>query len=367
MPTVRLNKDLNGTKYIMLLLCCMVLTVPLCQAVTRELTLPRIGDRVTISRLSKRPGWLDTLSMCPDLSQVTMTASDQMSVWPPVKSDTLSSHYIIRGRLTISLLNRADTLLCHEVRTYGRSRYFDSYPVYGIPHDTITDRIVSSHGNTDNIGAYSTSGRRHIVVADGLKAVSTAGEILDAVVCVTTNICDTLTYESGDKYLYKADTKEWYAPGYRYPILENEAGTLVSVEGDTIDVVDNWYAIDTAEQDEHIHDDHVNELIRNNNKNRNRGLEHPSGNHVRRHVDTSGRYVNYDADESLLKITAGDMLNNNAVREYVMCDVSGIVYAAGTVNAQEINISTADMHNGTYIVCLTTESDPIVYKFTINN
>lgn len=331
------------------------------RAMTPNQTSPRVGDELSLYKLKNSPTWSDTLQLSPNCSGLDFCDIGCMRIWPPSKSDSLSFCVISTWRETVNVMQSGDTLYqCNSI-TPGRTRIFDFMPEYGIPHTLPMAENIRSHGRTNNIGDFVTRGTWKTSAVRNLQVITTAGDTLADVQCVRSETVDTLIYADTDTSVYKGCVRQWYAPGYRYPLLTHEEGRLFSLAGDSLDHVCNWYATDAAEQRENLKDDYINELVRQSYKYR----DAESNNDGKKHVkDNKGSgVVMHDPDRQVLTVSPVSGMDGYGYLAYVLCDISGVVYRSGDMPADGMTISTAGFAPGTYILSISTTSDPIIYKF----
>ena len=349
---------------------CALLMSAVAWGLSPRLTAPRIGDALTVGQFDQSPAWTDSASMCPDLGSVRISDNIRMKVWPASASDTLSSYVIVRGREIVRIRQHGDTLWMMDRNVPGKIRMFDSMPTYGAPPASYMAQSINTHGDTDNIGAYITSGQWLTTVVPSLTIRTTENEVLRDVECVVTHISETLIYSqtddaASDTTVYTGRIRNWYAPGYRYPILTHEEGALTSRTGEPLDSVSTWQMITPEEQAENITDDAVNELIRN----RYVAQKYTDPDVVRKRASDSGATndsrIHYDPSHREVVITPvfGDTDGMNA---YVLCDLPGRVYSFGDISTGAVNISTEGFTPGVYILHVATSGEPIVYKFIVD-
>ncbi len=343
------------------------LTVPLILlAISPKLTHPRIGDKLTILKLYGQPQWIDSLSQSPDLSNVSISDSEQMKVWSPSKADSISYCVITRGREVANLIKRGDTVYQLNRILPGRTKFYDTKPVYGMPYLPVSNKTIKTHGTTNNIGTYQTFGNWSTSKIPGLMVIGFDGDTIRDVECVQTDISETLIYSERDTTLYSGRVQQWYAPGYRYPLLEHETGTLFSVEGDSLDHVYNWYAIDTSEQREILSDDDVNRLIRDRYENANSWAESNSGGgNTNMTFNNTNAEIYFDEKNNRIIINPSFALSDKENRAYLICDISGVVYAFGEITSEGLILSTEGYNSGTYLLHLSTSGEAVIYKFKI--
>lgn len=135
-----------------------------------------------------------------------------------------------------------------------------------------------------------------------------------------------------------------------------------------MDIVSNWYATNLSEQCEKVKDDPVNELIRDMYESMEYGERTTPGN---KKTDTypnrTDGAVYYDNRNHRIVINQPFALGEeNRSRAYVVCSVSGIVYAFGRLDPEGVTISADGFPPGTYLVHLSTAGEPFVHKFIIS-
>lgn len=336
-------------------------------AISPELTYPRIGDKVTILKLQSGPAWTDSLCMCPNLTNVPIYAREPMKVWAPSRNDSSAYCLIAKGRESIRLAVISDTLYQLDRIVPGRSLFYMTMPAYGFINDDNLSLPIKASGITENIGKYTMEGTWSFSKAKSLSLVTFDGDSIDDIECITTDINEKLVYINNDSTMYQGVIKRWYAPGYRYPLLSHEKGVLLSMTGDTLDYISSWYAIDPSEIIAEVENDYINELIRNRyaiarqyvNSNPSDNKEHS------KHERSDNNIVYYDIANNKIVINPSSFSDNDANRAYILCDISGIVYAYGNTPSEGSAISTSGLNPGTYLLYISTANEAIVYKFSI--
>lgn len=235
-------------------------------------------------------------------------------------------------------------------------------PIYGMPIASVTKDSIISHGKSNMIGKYKTCGVWTTTRIGGLTAITIEADTLRDVECVQTNIEETLIY-TPDTTQYKGVVRQWYAPGYRYPIVSHEGGILFSLAGDTLDTVSNWHVTVPSQQRAYIEDDPANEQIRERyEKMKLESRFNPNNNNLPSKGNNGQIY--YDSDRQSVIINPTFAMDEGD-REYILCNIYGVVYYRGELNPEGVTISTKDCHPGAYFVYVSTSSEPIIYKFII--
>ncbi len=355
---MRALRQING-----IMLLCAFTMIAVAQNISPELTRPRIGDKLNVYKLSNEPRWIDTLSLCPDLSRTEYCRTEQMKIWSPAKTDSVSYCLVAKGRETSQLILRHDTLYQYNQLTPGRTKIYSPMPAYGKAGNAMTQDTIKSTGTTDGVGNYETSGIWTTRTIKGLSAITFDNDTLINVECVETAVDEILTYIHADTTIYRGKVCRWYAPGYRYPILEHESGILYSLAGDSIDNISSWYATDISEQRENIKDDTINQLIREQTEQLKQRHKSDSDNHKSNSKNNNNSVVYFDNSNNQLVINTPFNLSPENKTYYVICNISGIVYAHGDISPGGTIISTTGFTSGTYLTYIYDGEESIVYKF----
>lgn len=354
---MRILTGINIAAVIMTLIVSMI-----GRAATPNLTAPRVGDRLSVHVLKNSPRWTDTLQLCPDCSALSVISTSHMRIWPPSQSDSVSYCVITTGSETVNIIREGDRFYQQNSITPGRTRIFDIMPEYNTASPVSGVSDMSTHGRTNNIGNFRTRGAWSTSDLKGLMLITTERDTLTDVRCVRCEMSDTLIYTDTDTTLYRGCVRQWFAPGYRYPLLTHEEGRLFSMNGDTLDHVNNWYATDLTEQQDNIKEDYINEAIRQSIRHRNPVKEAVG----QRYTDVNGNdgVVSYDHSSQIITIKPSNPLYGYRYSAYVLCDISGVVHSCGDLPAEGTRISVSGYLPGTYIVFISTTNQPIIYKFT---
>lgn len=332
-----------------------------------QLTVPRIGDKVTALNLAIEPLFNDSLELYPHFDCYAIESKFDLRIWAPSSLDTTSSFVITGDRITEHVRLTNDSLFIISRIKPGMTREFEPAPFYGYPPLDFSERKIETKGRTESIGEYTTAGAHQTEVIKGLYAVTWYNDTIPDVECVKRTIKETLIYDGKDTTVYSECSKTWYAPGYRYPILWNEEGRLTDPRGELIDEISNWYMIEFQEQEDNIKDDPVNELIRQRRahiKDNRSTDEKEKG--KRTSPEDSDNSINYDPEKKLITISPR-LFTGDKFKAYILCDISGHVYSYGEIGSDSVSISTAGYNPGTYLVQVATESDPLIFKFVITS
>ena len=316
---------------------------------------PRPGDRLTVSKLDHIPAFMDSAALCPNLYDVRISRTEKMSVWEPAPDDSLSYAIVMTGHDMEYLIERNDTLFCHyEVRPGYARRYTGLLPYGCCPIKT--NRVLSSRGIIDAITGYSTYGYYTIDLTNDLTIITHEGDTLQNVTCHAITISDTVSYGDGTTNLHECSHRRWYAPGYRYPILENKVDKLYYSDNDSTEIYSTWNMIDAAVQESEIEDDPLNEQIRSIAKeNINRRYNIPDN------KDDAGnnqfpKYISWDDDHR--GFTISNTFIDGRLKSVLICDISGRVYYVGSFNGdkEEIRIDLDSYPRGVYLLGVSWES-----------
>ncbi len=336
--------------------------------VSPELNSPRIGDRLDIAVLAGPPSFTDSLRLCPDLSDISVRHTEQLSVWAAAPGDTLTAMCITQGRKTEELVLDGGVYLCRTRQTPGFYRRYDSvWPYSVIKKDSQAD-TVSATGRADGISSYRTSGRYRMTTASGLRIVTPDGDNAGNVECVVCETDDRMFFDGDSTVcIHHGTDKSWYAPGYRYPVLRQKYDLLVSEDGDTIDSRVTWEALALSEQESAIDNDPVNEEIRRIIKERNYdiGCNNQNLSDERHRNDRPHQSVSIDYAASTVSInrTPGD----SRFIDMMLCDIGGRVYQTYVFgeDRQSLTLSLDGLAPSTYLIYIHTADAPVICKFNL--
>lgn len=330
-----------------------------------DLIMPRVGDKYTAMKLSHTPNWCDSTATSPDLRNIAFSQSKTVSMWAPSSCDSVSSLLIIKGNETEYIMHQEEAFFRLKRVRPGMSRQFDSCPLYIFSESCEDVRHVTSHGTTDDIGDFATVGEWRNMPPVSCLMITANSDTLYNVSCFRTDINEKLIYNKCDTSVFVGTSRFWYAPGYRYPLLSHESGIMYTIEGDTIDAVSEWYYISPEELVDNIVDDPINELIRTTNADSETYKNEPHYLLTKKSSSIGdNKRIRYDSQAKRFTITSS--FDNDKCTAYIIVDISGIVYAGGTLSADRTTISTEGLRPGTYVLALSTTGDNIAYKFKLN-
>lgn len=324
-----------------------------------DLNSPRIGDNLMVLVLDNVQD-----NKMVDLSSATLANKSYFSVFPPAKEDTLTTMVILSDKNNINLLSKNQNLYILNTYQPGEKRVFHSMTPYLFPVNDSENKIDSS-GTLSGIGHFESHGHKIFENDSALKLITLDNDTVYNVECLTSYTDELLIYENSDSVLHKSIIKQWFIPGYRYPALKYTSDYLITLDGDTVDYVNRWEAIDLKHQEETIKDDTVNEMIRNalnetnifNNFVNNYDAESKSPTIRKNNIEWS-------TDNETISVLHS--LNDaDTVVEYILCDVSGRVFAHGSILTSDgFTLSLHTYPPGVYVFSLKNQDGINSLKIT---
>lgn len=336
-----------------MIVAVMTITPVVCASI---LNLPRPGDRLTVACLKQTPAFLDSANLCPILTGIKAYKTEDMSVWAPAPGDSLSSVIVMTGHDMEYLINVKDNLFCHyEVRPGYTRKYTQPLP-YGATCQ-MSEAMICSKGHIDGISGYHTNGTCHTEILPGLSVVTTEGDTLTNVVCHKVLVTDTVGYTDGSKHTHESNHRRWYAPGYRYPVLESKIDKLYYTDTDSVDINISWRMIDVSVQESEIENDAHNEQIRRLvAENKNKPTAQPAENSHSQGCSKFPDYISWSDDYS--EIIVSDTFSDNCITSILVCDIGGRVYFVRECGADcnEVRINTESYPPGLYLLNVSKKS-----------
>lgn len=164
--------------------------------------------------------------------------------------------------------------------------------------------------------------------------------------------------------IHKGTLKQWYARGYRYPVLEHSADYMITMDGDTIDYINKWLCIDIKQQEEKIRDDVVNEMLRyvlDGSNNLPKFVKHS---HDSANPAVISANIEWNAETETLTVLRS-FSDKNSFEEYILCDASGRVYSHGILEpSEQFSISLKTYSPGIYVFVIKNQDGINSLKFT---
>lgn len=325
---------------------------------------PRAGDRLTFHRLKSAPAWTDSAQLSPDLSSAAVTGSALLQVFPPSPADTLSALCITFARVVMNA-GEHDGKLCHiSEYTPGDSRkYRIPYPLNfamesGKVYPAVSDGLITEGDR------YATSGIVTGNVTYGLAVTIEPEKTIRNVRCVESVAVDTFTFSRTEPFVHTGTVREWYAPGYRYPLLRMQHDAIATLSGEPVDSVSSWYMTDPDGQEESITDDPVNEAVRYAIRESGRSRFIPGGTDPGDNGGDPGAVKVTDRGGS---IAVSSPSGSGGITEILLCDISGKVYDYRSFpdGAPEVTVTKERLLPGLYLLHISSGTDTSVYKFNI--
>lgn len=351
-----MKKTLNG-KIIAIMVVGMVILSA--HAIDPALTIPRIGDSLPVLKLKTQPEFSDSAELCPAFTNSAIERQYELRIWAPAALDTTSTYIVTLGRDVLTLVQSGDSLYQTKKTAPGYTRAFTELLPYGYSAGSTGCRISSSSGKWNNLGGFITSGHTSSALHRGLSLITFDGDTIINVECCHTETRERMIYNLSDTSVFKSCRKQWYAPGYRYPLLIHEEALLFTEEADTLDHISLWYAIDDKSQINQIENDLANETLRQQRPEVNAPANHLKN---RRNSDErQNRIITYDPTRNCIIIEP-----TPDTTSYLLCNVYGIVYGTGSIPQEVIHkVSTENLNPGEYVFYLNTSGEPVAYKFKV--
>lgn len=358
---------IKGNKII--LLCCGIFLLGAAMqkafSISPNLNYPRIGDELTLLGLNNISLQDVPNDKYVDISNSNILTRSKFKVYAPANDDSLTTMVIVANNRYHSLVFADDVL--YETKTYqpGEYRSYNPHIPYGLYIDSLRTHSVESAGASSRIGKFSSSGYSSAEVFSGLTLITLDGDTLSNIECIITKINEVFQYPGVDTLRHVGLQKQWFVPGYRYPALSFRNDNMISVNGDTIDRVCKWEAIDLKQQEDNINDDLLNELLRNSLRDGNYNIlrkqsKPDSNNYSFKHTG-----IDWNEETKILSVLPGAGIDNREA-DYVLCDVKGVVYASGCINNSELfTVSLNSYSPGIYIFGLMNNNGFNSFKIII--
>lgn len=332
-------------------------------AVSPLLNSPRIGDKVTIYMPLDGTVICNDSTLLLDLTKLNTKRERNMQIWHPVSTDTCSAFTVSLGEEISNIVGEPGMYKLNAILKPGITKYYNIPVRYGIWDDLSNNEEYRAHGIITSVGSYTQTGQIRQSVFSGLKVLLPDDTNLVDVECVETSDEGCIVYNNTDTCLYTGVHRQWFTPGYRYPVASQHNVTLISLEGNVIDQKTEWRIIMPDVQEYEIRDDILNENLRALIKEH----EQRSGYDLKplafdRNVSTSAIHI--AEDNSQLNISRNP--NDPTYQKMILFDLLGNVYLANKLTACDLQ-KTVDIRTlspGVYMLCIISDIEPLTFKFT---
>ncbi|MDE6206679.1 MAG: hypothetical protein K2M55_02615 [Muribaculaceae bacterium] len=330
-----------------------------------EHNLPRIGDELTILELTDVAAVRMSNEEIVDLSTAQVSGESAFKAFAPAKEDSLTSIILKVDKKIHKFVCSGNCL--YETKTYrpGETRIYNPSIPYLTLSDSLYEIALASSGRLAGIGPYTSKGHRVSNIKYDTKLITLQGDTICNVDCIQYKTEEKFFYVGVDTVRHIGFKQQWYARGYRYPALTYTDNLMVTLNGDTVDRVCRWEAIDLKEQEEKIKGDDVNEYLR-------RIFDKPdyTTKYMTKPSDCHNGFNskgNVNWDEQKKKITVHpDMKARDFKPVYVLCDAMGRVFSYGELNTTEtFEMTLNDYPDGVYIFALNIGDDLLTYKISV--
>lgn len=346
---------MNINTGLLLVLAAVTMVMECAYGLSPTCNAPRPGDRITkfvVENVMTTPA--DTPDYV-DLSESRTVGRSTFAVYNPAQEDTLSAMMITDAGRTTRLIRSDHQLYEYSYYQPGETRRYTAQVPYGVCADSMMHHAAGSEGALASIGDFVTEGNRRMTLDGNHTLITMTADTIRSAECLSVFTDEHFHYAGGDTVRHVGVLRQWYAPGYRYPVAEYSDDIMITLDGDTIDQVNRWRATDLHQQQENVKDDPTNELIREY-------VYHPEyrPDYTVRHEPGSGDGTSGNGSitwnpESETVTFAPDYDGDTATSEYVVCNDAGVVFATGTVGRTTgLIISLRGYSDGTYIIALKT-------------
>jgi len=253
----------------------------------------------------------------------------------------------------------------HGIASYGEQLYTRIFGTYSVEVDGTGIILLPSgdtlrHVSRVHIHRLSTAKQYPNIVTERQlrEFVDSIPYNTDSISCHMTDSCN----------LVETETYQWYALGYRYPILESVSNGLIGMKPSrTI----SFYC---SPEEQLLLDDPENEQLRNLLAyNEGRGIGNinsrkMNNNNEKDCLDNILQNMNVSVNNSTVNI--GYTLLQDAIVTALVCDVSGIVFRQQTQKGQSgdacyMSIFCGGLHHGQYVLYLNVNGKIISQTFSL--
>lgn len=339
--------------------------VPDVRSASSLLWQPRIGDAVRVDILDCNPEFTSSAKTI-NLVSASVTRTCEMKIWEPAPDDTTATFYRTFDNEFESIVNNDGNCVCLYRRTPGYMRRFPQGLPWGMPENIHACSPVSSIGHADNITDYHSRGTLKTTVSGGITFVGADGDTVANSECVEYYAVDTVYYSSTNINLHHGIERQFYGPGYRYPLLVCSNDTIFDSDGLVVDVSENYYSINPKVQEEDIEDDIVNEEIRRIVAEESLYPDNPGhDSHSFNEKNPFPSFITWNSGHN--KLIVSNVLGMNGTAEILLCDIQGRVYHSGAVSASsdsyEMDLSICPP--GYYLLYVGSDESPYLYRFRL--
>lgn len=338
-------------------------------AYSHLLNYPRIGDKMTVCILDGNTVKADSTRGTIDLSEAKIMSREKYSVWAPAPNDSVSSMIVITGRQQKYITQDKNNLFCTTEIKPGYKRYFE-YPLpFAIDKVDSLYYTITSFGRAEAISEYTTVGTCNYKRFGEWTVINTETDTISNIDGIEMSIIEQMAFEDST-VVHKCRIYEWYAPGYRYPVLSHQSDVMLSGSNDTIDTNSLWIYIAPDTQEYELTDDPVNENIRRDIKNSEYVSYHTPkskapGSTPGRHDGTPSG-IKWNEDHTVLTISQ-PLMTGDGYTQVILCDIQGRVYHAEQLSGNNpcVSIDVRLYNKGVYILYISTDSEPVAYRFIL--
>lgn len=288
-------------------------------AYSHLLNFPRIGDKMGISILSGKTVKTDSILTMADISGADVVSYERYIVWEPAPDDTITTMIVTVNREQKYLTANNKILYCHSVIKPGYVRYYKDKQPYCIDGSYGNSFYVSSDGRIDGVSEYSSHGEFNYSVSEECTLILPLSDTLCNVERIDQRVTEEMLF--GDSVIiHHSNNSEWYAPGYRYPVLSHQQDVMLTENNDTIDTNSRWVYIEPFTQADEIKNDLINESIRSELSNsKHKSPSMPVKNKIGAN-DITPPNIRWNSDRTVITVS-GRSLSNEQSGDVILCDI----------------------------------------------
>lgn len=232
---------------------------------TRVQNLPRHGDSLQREELKSSSVTTDSLGNNVDLSKSVTIREWHIQYHLPAKKDTVSAMLVTtEGKSVCHLVDTQYGLASlDDIKAGQQIHYSTPFPEFVLTRDT--SAYFSGNGRKGSLSEIELKGKWTFSSKSGTSVITQDCDTLKNLLCTALYAEGNVFWTIGDSitdYKYHSLRKQWYASGYRYPILELTEHSIYDKNSKTLDTDNRWTYFSPLSQEEQLKEDPDNEEIR---------------------------------------------------------------------------------------------------------
>lgn len=349
-----MNIIIRYTKYIFI---CLTIVLSANKGKSNSL-IPSIGEMIQIERVNRTPIWMDSLCLCPDLSDVELTDRTIINVIEPLSEDVRSDMLISYTSEVYSIKITDNGTVILSMSSPSLTKVYIK-PIH-LNFKSDCSGLFQAKGKFNGIASFYDSGEFRSSIIHNLMLVTPQMDTIKRVRLYELNLKDTLYITKESPNLHEGLLRLWFTDSCSYPILVQKTDRLLSLNMDTLDVHSEWsYSSGSVVEmnTPSLFDDTYHQAMQYKSANNVLEIESPS--------DEKGQILTYNDDTIIIR-----NIQNSPWVKVIICDLGGRIFlykdkVFNNTTDNDLKIPIKGIYSGNFLVYFYTKEEKKLFYIRI--